>query len=812
MSLDWKLLLMLVGVLGLMQAACWLLARGLGRRLERHVMALGVALPILLLFPWLDPSRLLVPSDVLISVIPGAPAVPASHRHELLNDAVFQFLPWELEVRHALSDLRLPLWSDLLEGGSSPWVNPQAGVLSPVFLAARALPLQHHLLAALALKLLIAFEGAWLLARVAGARRPASLLAAAGFALGGGILPWALFPHSAAASWVPWLACGAIRLLRGAGPRALAVTALLTAALLLSGHPETAAVGGLFVAVCGLSLARRSSGFRRGLAAAALAALLGFGLAAPHLLPFALHLPQSQRAHETVEKEMPAYRFVPSRPLSWFLPGYGQFMLAPINPRSYGTPFHGEFRGPFNWLDADGGYTGLVAFAGALAALAVRRRRAWPFLGFALLGLLLAAQFLPLAHAIHAVPALRTMAYTRFLPVGCLGLCIAGALGVDVLLRGRRRSRLAAWAGLALAAVLSLARHTDLYVAALWALLGAGAALAWWRPRFRAWGAALLGTALLLDLGPWARSHLPTGHPGLFYPSTGFIALLQREAAPRSGNGPWRVSGEQQTLFPSLLAVYGVADVRPHNPLAPMPYLETLDAAFGFMPTMQNYFPAFGGIDHPFLDFLGVRVLASTIGHAPPRTLERIDDGGFGVFRLYRNPDALPRWFLPSGIEVIGEDEVTRWIAGLRDPRRVAVFDARAKTWEGGAGGDVRLLESTPGRTALSIPGSGDRLLATSLPSPEGWRATAADQPLETLVVNGAFLGVRVPAGASRVELRYRPPGFVAGLLAGVLALLVTAGIMARGLKLPGRPQARKRKGEGDEDSTGSRLPAGRHL
>ncbi|HYG65061.1 MAG TPA: YfhO family protein [Thermoanaerobaculia bacterium] len=816
MSLDWKLLLMLLGILGLMQAACWLLARGLGRRLERHVMALGVALPLVLLAPWLDRARLLLPGDVFLPIIPGAadvpglPAGPAAHRHDLLNDTIYQLLPWEVEVRRALGEARLPLWSDLLEGGSSPWINPQAGVMSPVFLLARALPIQHHLLAALALKLLVAFEGAWLLCRLAGASRASSLLAAAGAALGGALLPWALFPLSAAAAWVPWLACGTIRLFRGAGGREVAVTALLTAALLLSGHPEVAAVGGLFVALCGLALARRAS-FRRGLGAAALAAVLGFGLAAPHLVPFALHLPQSQRAQEAAAWQMPPYRFLPSRPLSWFLPGFGQFMLAPISPRAFGIPFQGEFRGPFHWADADSGYTGLVAFAGSLAVLAARRRRAWPFLGFSLVSLLLAAQFLPLAHLIQAVPHLRTMAYVRFLPVGCLGLCIAGALGIDALLRSHRRRRdlLAAWVGLAVAAALSLARHADLYVAALWVLLAAGAALACWRPRLRAYGAALLGTVLLLDLGPWARNHLPTCHPALFYPRTGFIAMMEREVA---AGGPFRAAGEQQTLFPSLLPVYGVADVRPHNPLAPMPYLHTLDAAFGFMPSMEDYFPAFGGVDHPFLDFLGVRVLASTIGHAPPRTLERIDDGSFGVFRLYRNPDALPRWFLPSGVKVIAEHEVTRWIARLRNPRRVAVFDARAKAWGGAAGdiGDVRLLASKPGQASLSVPGAGDRLLATSLPSPEGWRARAVGEPLETLVVNGAFLGVRVPAGASRVELRYRPSGFVPGVLAGILSLFVTAAILARGLKLPRRSETRK--GEGDEDSTRPPVPAGRHL
>src|SRR5437868_2053859 len=103
-----------------MQAVSWLLARGLGARLERSAMALGLLVPLLFLAPWLGGSRLIVPSDILQPMIPDAPPVRAVDRHELLNDPLFQFLPWEIEVRHALRVGGLPLWSDLLEGGSSP--------------------------------------------------------------------------------------------------------------------------------------------------------------------------------------------------------------------------------------------------------------------------------------------------------------------------------------------------------------------------------------------------------------------------------------------------------------------------------------------------------------------------------------------------------------------------------------------------------------------------------------------------------------------------------------------------------------------
>lgn len=774
MRFDFLLAVQILILLGAMQALCWVLAKGLGRRLERSVMVLGLGLPMLLLLPHFDSKRLMVPADPLQEQIPLAPGVAASHRHDLLNDVLFCLLPWEIEVRHAYAEGRLPLWSDGLEGGSSPWVNPQAQPISPVAMLTRALPIQHHLMAALALKILLAFEGAWLLARLAGASRYSSLLAAGGFAIGGGILAWWAFPHSTVAAWVPWLAAAAIRLFRGGGPRAVATTALITAALLLSGQPETAAGGGLFTAVAGLSLARRRE-FGRGLGKAALAASLGFCLAAPHLLPFALHLPQSARVHEVVARSLPEYASYLELPKSWFLPGYAAYMLAPTSPRAYGIPFHSEFRGPFNWLEATCGYAGILAFAGSLAALFAPRRRLLPFLLFGIASLLLAAQPIPLALALHAFSFLKTVAWTRFLLVGCLALAIAGALGLDRLLARRRRGQrlpIAALAGLAVATALSLGVHADRWTVALWLLLALAVAsglAAGHRRAGRAASFAGLGLVLLLDLVPWARGFLPSADPALFYPETDFMTALRAEA--QAPGGPWRAVGEGYILFPSLLPVYGIDEVRPHNPLTPVPYLRTLDAAFGFVPSTQNYFPAFGGVDHPFLDFLNVRAVASAVEPSPARTLEAIDGGRFEPFHLYRNNDALPRYFVPSGAELIAAQDLGSYIAALKDPRRVAVFDARAAGWAAGGGAVTAAASPRPGVIALEVSGSGDRLLATSLRQPEGWRAAG----LETILVNGAFVGVHLPDGVSRVELRFRPPGLATGLALGALAAAATA-------------------------------------
>jgi hypothetical protein len=794
--IDVRLAATLIALMLVLQGVCRLLAKGLRLRLEKGAVIGGWLAPLVLLLPWLAGRPLLVPCDILLQGIPGVSGIAHARPHDLLNDAVYQLLPWEIEVRHALAEGRLPLWSDALEGGSSPWANPQAGALSPLQMAARLLEVRHHLLGALALKLLVAFQGTWLLARLAGRSRAASLLAAAGFSLGGALSAWALFPVTATVAWVPWLAAGTIRLLRRPGRRAVATTAAITGALLLSGHPETAAFGGLFAATCGLGLRRRSAGLARGLGAAAAAAALGCGLAAPHLLPFLAIAPGSQRAQETMAHTLPPATVYPLVPLSWFVPGYGQFMLAPVGPHAYGRPYRDPFRGPFNWADSEAGYTGLVAFAGAaIALLAARDRRARPFLGFAVAGLLFVARLLPLARLLDAVPVLRVPAYPRCLLPVALALCIAGAFGADLLLsrlaRVRARREVFVWSGLALAALASLAAAADGWTLGLWAALAAAFLTARLRPR---WGAVALGAVLLADLVPWSRGMLPRGRPALFYPRTAIMERLIREAGePATGRG----AGGHLLLYPNLLPAYGAADFRPHNPLAPARYLRVLDAAFGFKPTMAEYFSPLANLDHPLLDFLGVRVVLGSPALPPSRTLERTDGGRFPPYTLLRNPEALPRWFLPAAVDVIERRQVAGWIAGMRTAERVAVFADEIGPWRPATASGIlvpRAITSSPGDVILDVPGDGERLLAISIVGPRGWSARAGRRNLKTLTVNGAFLGVRIPAGIQRIELRFLPPGFVSGCVAfGIALAAVLPGFIFRSTAPAPRRRARPR-------------------
>jgi hypothetical protein len=782
-----RLLAGLLTALAVLQLLLLPLARLLGRRLHPRVVLVGVVLPLLVLAPWLRASHLLVPCNTLAVTTPGLMDWKLPLTYQPLNDAVYQLLPWELEVRHALIAGRLPLWSDRLGGGSSPWSNPQAQALSPLAMLARLLPLQHHLLALLALKMLLAAEGMWLLARRLGARDTPALVAAASFACGGAIVGWSVFPLSTAIAWAPWVVAGVVAIARGGGRRAVVGLALATAGLWLAGHPEAALGAVVLAALGGLWLRARRVRLPRFLALAASGGTLGTLLAAPLLVPFTRAAAGSLRAGERLALHPGS--FLPSTWLGWFRAG-PQILLAPLSPRVFGWPYGPTFGGALDWPTSLAGYAGLAALAGAAAALGARtRRRAAPFLVAALVALLAAARFVPLDALLLRLPVVRLAELTRFVPLAALSVALASALGWDRLRRARSHGpRIAA----ALALVLAVGLAPSLAVAAFAALVLAAAVLLRARPRL---ALAALAAALLLDLVPWARAQLPADDPGAFYPRTAFVDRLIAVAS--EPGGPWRVLGENYALYPSRLAVHGLDEVRVHDPLAPRALLGVLDAAYGFAPSSTRYFSKLVHADHPLSDFLGVHAVVSDRNQAAKPRLEEavpwstaVIDGRpmpvpvFGPHVVYRNPAALPRWFLPPRVEVVPRAGALDWIRRMRDGRVVALLAEEARGWQPAARGwhaaDVHALATSPGHVTLAVEGTGERLLATSLPGPFGWRATADGRALATLTVDAAYLGVRVPAGVSRVELRYVPPGLPLGGTLAAAALLVVLGLVGR--------------------------------
>ena len=764
------LLSALLGALLLLwQGALQALARGLGSRTGKGERLLACLAICALCLPWLAGRKLFLPIDEAIANnVPGAEELPDdADTHGAYNDVVLQLYPWEAEVRAALRAGRPPFWSDLLDGGSSPWSNPQAAVLAPTALLARAGPLEQFFLLHFALKALTAWLGALALGRLLGLRGIARGIAGASFGLGGGIISWSLFSLGTVIAWTPWLAAAAVAIVRRPRRRAFVAASLAAAAILLSGHPEAVIAAGLVSLAAALAAGRGRIRWRVRLArigAFAACCLLGAALAAPALLPQTLQMLRSLRAARAAERAAQ-----PAAPAGF----EKRLFLAPLNPEVFGRAFHEDVRGPESWPVVGSCYLGALAVLGVPAAfLGSRRKRrlAGPLLALAALFYLLAAGFAPLISGFAHLPYVNAILPSRWLPAAGLCLVLAGALGLEAIFRREIGRGAAAAAVLApLAAVLLLG-----HPARLLAVLALALAALFVRARPARW--ALLAAALL-DLIPWAWDYLPASHREMLYPATPFMRAVQEHARTHPGS---RVTAAGFLVYPSILPVYGLAEVRVDNPTADIRYLRVLDAALGFRPEGRRYKGALANVDSPLLRFLGVSVLISS-RHAPkPKGWPRLDHNEFAPLRLFEDPDPLPRWFLPTGVDRAAAGEPWEAVADLEDPRRVVLspeeipgwrpperpWDPAAVRWTG-----------ERGRLRLEFPADGWKLIASSIPYSEGWKATAGGRRLRTLPVSAAFLGVVAGPGTDAAEVRFEPPGFRAGLALCAAALLLGAGL-----------------------------------
>jgi len=95
------------------------------------------------------------------------------------------------------------------------------------------------------------------------------------------------------------------------------------------------------------------------------------------------------------------------------------------------------------------------------------------------------------------------------------------------------------------------------------------------------------------------------------------------------------------------------------------------------------------------------------------------------------------------------------------------------------------MLAGTPGTATLAVDRPGRIVVDTSAPAPQllsvgeryedGWTATLDGRPLRLLRVNADFIGCVVEPGAHRVELRFAPRSFSAGLVASAMGLVTLA-------------------------------------
>lgn len=587
----------------------------------------------------------------------------------------------------------------------------------------------------------LGFSGTFVAARRLGRRRASALLAAAVFAFAHGMVLLSSEPNMAgAAAWSGWLVAAALG--RGPALRRTAAIALVAGTSLLAGSPETLLWQGALAVLCA----------RRQRVAAAGGVAWGLGVAAVVAVP-ALEL----TAH--------SLRATPQAGALAWSASFPQ-ILAMAVPRA-DWPRTGYGAGD-QWLLLS---TVLGAVPCALAVFGLRRRR-W-ILGLAAAALVLAAlsmgQHLPPAGWMLELPPLNRFRYpTKYLVGAWFCVSLLASVGADrALAWARRRPPDAKRAAVAVVAMLALGALEPVLSRATGAREGLGLGLRWcfvfagggalWLlaapPGWRRWRGALL----VLVVAELAAQHALLGRPA--FVSAAWLSRPSRLAAMVREPPHGRVSVELQERLEREPRGDGVLEfiARSRERLVPQRHVEEqLRAAEGYgtpEPERVDAFLEHGG--QGAYDLAGVRW--------------RIRGG-----RPAWNERGLPRAFWVPSAQRVSDGEALAAIASEAQPFRHTALLAEGEAAVNPAcdGSTVSFVEDGPHRVALDVTACGPGYLVLSDAYYPGWRATAGGRQVPVWRANFMFRAVAVGGGAQRVEFRYAPASFTAGLAISVLSLL----------------------------------------
>ena len=585
---------------------------------------------------------------------------------------------------------------------------------------------------------------------------------------------WIHFPHTWPLALLP-CALLALEKIAAGERRGFAATAAVVALLLCGGYPE----GEFFVAICGLAfflaalLRPEAAGMRlRRLGLAIAASLLGLGVTAAYTLPATLAIVRGERS---VQVARGTHALDPTLAPRDFLrpPIYWDVTRYWVVPEARGNPRDEDKFGPYSFAGRASGYAGVLVLAFALASFF--RRDAPRAVRLARWGTVATALYLlwypPLVYLLQATPGLSELS-TRLTSnrANAILVLLLGLLAAFELERirsgGRTGTTRAAVAILLAAAALVLrdyVRAPDRLPATTWravafalpAVLLAGAfVLLTGRltaARLRVLAVFLFaGTAVdLLRIGARFNPGTPRGE---YFPVTPKVRELQEA----SRGGRFADSG---TSLTGMAFMYGLEDVRVHDPMGPADYQDVLGAAAGYTGPAE-YAARVTRLDAPILDFLNTRARVGPGSEIAPRPA----------------PEAV---FPESLVGAADPGELLRGLSAETDFLRRAHVVGRDESFTGSAR-LVAYARPRPEELRIRVSTESPRVLVVPETTDGGWTARAGGATLPTLTANGAFLAVRVPAGETELVCRYTPPGLRTGAAisaasAGILGLLALA-------------------------------------
>ena len=770
----------------------------------------GVAWVVLaglaLLVPMIVHGRVLGPFDLLSRI--GLTKHPGIKIHSLeYGDVIDSLLPWSTMVWRQVHQGFLPLWNPYGGLGMPLAFNWQSAPFSLPSLIGYLSPLRYAFTVGVAVDLVVAGTGAYVVGRVLGMGVVASATVGTVFELSGPIAAWLGYPFPSVLCWSGWIFAFGLLLVRGrhrAGH--LVALAVCIALAIYGGAPEgfavllmAAAVFFVYLLVSRAGWAGGSGPIRRPAIDLVAATVAGMALAAPFALP------GLQLTGPSVRSLEPNGLALSSRSLLYL--GFQAFDGLPLTHNGRVVVF-----GDSAFYTETAMYVGVSALVlGALGIVLSRRRR--ELQAFVLITVLcLAVVFVPpIVNEAYRTPLLSKVDLVRALMPLAFALAVLAGFGVDRVVRAGRCRDAARWLGVsfgvAAAALLvlwvfgrgdlkpvprSIRAHSFIWpMVETLSGLAAAAFLFWVSRSRRGTEPGRAGATGAHSRKPWMlrRSGTIAG-AGLLAVQTAFLVsagatMIQSSAStwPQSPATAAYVSavGSSTVAFgtrtcllgfaPNINDVYEVHELGIYDPIIPKKYFSAWVADTGTAsgnPELNLFCPAVSSVAVAREFGVGyVLEAAGTPGPAGSVLVRRIADEV-----LYRIPGS-------------GQAAVAPLERGGLPPDKVV-------------GTPIAVSHPTPSTWSLTTSSTTPQVVRFHLTDVPGWHATIDGRPLQLEPYAGMMLQARVPAGSHAIVLHYWPraltEGIVLALVSAVflVAILVLAWLRRRG---DGAPGSRTRPG-----------------
>ena len=753
---------------------------------ERSFRKFGPVIAFLAIFciflgPALFTSKVLLPGDILLNLIPWYSDGPAAVQNPMMSDVIQQVYPYHAFFRAELSEGRLPLWNPFVFNGTSFVGTSVSALFSPMNWLLLPVPQPVSYEIGALLKLLLAGTGIFYFCRRLGLSVESGFAGGLIYAFAGYNISLLNYPNTSISVLLGFGLLALEDYLETRRWRSFAAFALIVAAAFLGGHVESAV---LHVLAYGLYALVRSW---KSLIRVGMAILLGFGISAVVTIPFVEFMFFSSTFAQRSGFERNPYFVSPG---SW---------PALLNPFFNGSPVGWEGPMPMQVLESFV-YLGIIPLLFVVIGLGSRllRKRKWPIIALLSWGFVIMFGIWPFFDLFTAVPLLRQGSHFHIAQVVQAAGAVLAAIGISSVADRGNRSRWV-WVVLGLVSVLYLStvfwkitlpvheiqggfffldRNLSL---PLYSIAGAISLIIVavfltrrYMPKIVLALVILQGMFFGMFLNPAVS---PEKTVEYVPPVADFLKTRVHDRVAGIGTG---------TLYPNWGMVWGIRDCRGYESLVASRVPELYSELTGKEFESNLWLDALDESSLRLLRRLGCTWILSPEACSLPGLKPKFESFPFlyeaeGPGRVFLTRRARNVTSPEQALEQMLAESDPGIVFLEGNPGAAEAIPVKGPNPYGELSDEVSWIEDLPDSVSLRIQQSSESWLVLRDTYFPGWACQIDGEPVQINRVDYLFRAVKVPAGDHRVDFTYSPASFQAGASVSLVSLMILVFLPAVG-------------------------------